>query len=442
VNILKPEKITEYRLQSGGYGVLDALKNIDIDKLIFTLYLPIKDEDTKHLVYFFEQQLLLAKLDKNKFLKTRHKKIKEIGRWIKENNKYQLFADFSMYIYRNYDINDNAKSPVMVAYVTTLMDTWVNLAPFGKLFYGLDNGNPLFTNEPYGAYDVPFYEVWEQIKKLPKGSPLARKLLDKTLMDELKIEYIRSNERNITNTMYTMIGLINSDNADFIYPFQNWIDHTLLIRDFPRQYKVTDFWLDLLDKRSFLLNSNGVIVECMNCGKFFKEIRFKEEFLNDGLIVLFRVTDINQGKHTIGFIDLRKRFTYSVFKNAIDTKSGQCIHDEFINFVLEIYCDLTCEYEKDDNENEAIALRRLKSLKDVGTLNEWQPAIYCYAKEQFESKGEHRQVSQKVLHHVDAFIRKANASEEAKANARHYGLILPQGYTFVRPHLRGRGKIE
>jgi hypothetical protein len=336
----------------------------------------------------------------------------------------------------------------MIAYITTLMDVWTCIPPFGFLWYGFSNeGKPLFIKEPYGAYDVPSYEVWEQVKKLPKGSSFARKLLDKAIADELENEYMRSNERNITNTMYIMIGLINSDNADFIYPFQDWIDHTLLIRDFnfPRQYKVTDFWLDLLDKRSFLLNSNGVIVECINCGRFFKEIRFKEEFLNDGLIVLFRVTDINQGKHTIGFIDLRKRFTYSVFKNAIDSKSGQCVHDEFINFILEVYCNLTCEYEKDINDEESIALKRLKSLKDINTLNEGQPAIYCYAKEssnELEHNENHRNVSSKVLHHVDAFIRKANASEEAKANARHYGLILLQGYTFVRSHLRGRGKME
>ena len=48
----------------------------------------------------------------------------------------------------------------------------------------------------------------------------------------------------------------------------------------------------------------------------------------------------------------------------------------------------------------------------------------------------------RVREHLRRLPPGYKASDEAKTNARAFGYILPEGYTFVRPHARGRGDIS
>lgn len=71
-------EIIKYRLRAGAMAVIHQLKNIDVNDLIFNLYLPIKDDDTKTLIAFYERTLVLAKINPEKFENTCYKQIKEI----------------------------------------------------------------------------------------------------------------------------------------------------------------------------------------------------------------------------------------------------------------------------------------------------------------------------------------------------------------------------
>jgi hypothetical protein len=417
-------KIKKYRLKAGAYAVLRELQDIKTEDLIFQLYLPVKDDDTRKLITFFEKQLILAKVDQERFMKTRYQQIQEKVQWIKKNNKYRLFADFSMYVMRNLDKCHN----VLCAYQDMLMDVWTNLSPFETYWYGLDkNDKPLIMPSLYWAYDAELYDLLERHKK----ASLQEKLIieQRMLEYDLKTNPIAMNERNITNIIYAMIGLINEENQDFIFPGQNWFNHYEVVYNFPQKIHDNNYYLDLLDQRHYFLDPEGVIIQCFNTG-IFKEIRFKEEFLEDGMLVLFRVTN-EEDKHTMGFIDLRDKFIYCIGTYAEEAHPIFGSYKEnFINFILEVYCLLT-----HDNK-----ITPLKFLKEPNTTTD-EPAIYVYTKT--TKSGSQRQgykSGPRSLHYVNAFLRRGNASEMAKANARLYGIIVPQGYTFVRPHWRGRKK--
>ncbi len=251
------------------------------------------------------------------------------------------------------------------------------------------------------------------------------------IMDyEKTIDFMRINERNITNVIFGMIGLINDKNDKFIYPFKNWYDHMHVILDIPRIFKPTEYYLDLLDKRNYFLNTSGVEVKLFNTG-LFKEVRFKEEFLEDGLIVLYRITDDGENKHSMGFIDLRDKYLFSGWLNA---QQGKIYHERFTNFILEVYCNLVCNIENNDS---GLELKQLNNLNEIYQLHKDQPGYYVEVKE--NERGVSKGIGvQKSWHRVSAHLRKGNASEMSKANARKYGVILKQGYTFVRPHERGK----
>lgn len=243
-----------------------------------------------------------------------------------------------------------------------------------------------------------------------------------------------------------MLGMINSDNEDFIFPKEDWFDHYYVRTDVPRKYKDNQFYYDMLDRRNFFLSPEGVKIHCYNTGSLFKEIRLLEEFLEDGLLVLFRITNI-EDKHTMGFIDLRDKFYYCLGKHAhgifeldgktqYDAGPGTIFSERIINFILEVYINLTCEtYVQGKN-----SLVILKSPEEACKLPPTQPAIFCEIKDAVETEKHSGKGKPKALHKVRPFLRKGNASEMQRALARKYGIILPQGYTFVREHWRGKRK--
>lgn len=428
---IQKEKVIANRLQAGAVAIKEALEYVAIEDLIFNIYLTIKDSDTKKLISFYESQLVLAKSNPKKFIDTRYTQVMEIVKWIKDNHKYRLFADFSMYIGRNFD---NTKfRPIATAYITALMDTWASIN-YGAMWYGLDiNDNPLYTENVYGNYDIPSWELLDKIyrdQKDPVKMAKYKKAIDKIDADT---NFMRNNERNITNVVFGMIGLITEQNADIIYPFKDWYDHYSISLNLPRVYKPTEFYLNELRARTHLLASEGVVVHVFNAG-MFSEIIFKEEFLVDGMVVLFKVRDLYQKKYTMGYIDLRNSYIYSCWRHT--NRPEYC--ENFGNFVLEIYSHLTTNFEK--NTNRLIALKQLESADEASELNNGQPGIYCEVHGEGDGASRHRgkSVTQKTIHHVNAFLRKGNASEMAIANARLYGIITPQGFTFVRPHIRGK----
>lgn len=401
---MKPTELVNYRLQNGALGIEKRLEDINVEDIVFELYLPVSDPETRQLVYFYEKNMLLAKLNSKKHFSEQPKHIREIVNWIRNGKRYRLFADFSMYVSRN--IVDKNKW-IIGSYESALTDTWINIAPYGKMWYGMDGDTPLFMPELYGAYDAEAYELYKQRKIHP-----TEKFFKQVEAIDRKTEHDRINERNITNIVYSMISLINKANQDFIFPGRDWYDHVVVDTRFPRIAKPNEYYEGLFNQRSYLLDSEGITIQYLDSG-LFKEIRFKEEFLADGMILLFRVTD-QSDKHTMGFVDLRNGYMMTAWRFA----SPYQYHKLFMNFVLEVYCNLTCGIDT-----------------GLGHM------ISVETKDQGEPTGAHHLGGHKAYHKVRPFRRKGNASEMSIANASRLGLVLPPGYTFVREHTRGKNHV-
>jgi hypothetical protein len=208
----------------------------------------------------------------------------------------------------------------------------------------------------------------------------------------------------------------------------------------------------LLDKRSNFLYSDGINIKCFNAG-VFNEIYLKEEFLEDGMLLLYRVKDSIENKFTMGFIDFRDKYTFSAWKHAhgvfcddngkLNFKDGEYFSNKFLNFILEVYCYLTCDSFEQD-VNRSIALKQLVNTEYNFILNEGQPGIYYDIKEEVENSSENVKGTgiTRSFHKVKPHLRKGNASEMALANARLFGIYVPSGYTFIKPHTRGKKEGE
>jgi len=437
-------KVIKNRMQAGGLAVIEHLKNINISDLKYEVHLPLNDDDSKFLAEYLEKQLVMAKNKPQRFLKQRYDLIKNIVFWVKKYNKYKTFVDFTIYTHRNIQQSYD----VLCAYQTSLIDTWTVLSPYGYIWYGLDeNNNPLFIKEWIGNYDIEIYRLIDEIDKKPR-----QEIINAVDKYEKETDQVRVNERNIINVIYNMVGLINNKNEKYIFPYQNWFDHYHVHTDFPRIYKENNYYLGLLDKRSSFLYSEGINIKCFNAG-IFNEIYFKEEFLEDGMLLLYRVKDSIENKYTMGFIDFRDKYIFSAWKHAhgvcyddndrLTVKGGEYFSDKFLNFILEVYCYLTCEsFEQDISRS--VALKQLVNPEYNFILNEGQPGIYFEIKEEIENNSESGRSTgtTRAFHKVKPHLRKGNASEMARANARLFGVIISPGYTFVKPHTRGKKEGE
>ena len=437
-------KVIKNRMQAGGLAVINHLKDVNISDLKYEVHLPLNDDDSKFLAEYLEKQLIMAKSKPQRFIKQRYDLIKNVVFWVKKYNKYKTFVDFTIYTHRNiqqsYDI--------LCAYQTSLIDTWTVLAPYGYLWYGLDeNNNPLFIKELFEDYDIEGYKLLEEIGKKPR-----QEIINAVNKYEKETDQVRVNERNIINVIYNMVGLINNKNEKYIFPYQNWFNHYHVNTNFPRVYKENDYYLELLDKRSNFLYSDGINIKCFNAG-VFNEIYLKEEFLEDGMLLLYRVKDSIENKFTMGFIDFRDKYTFLAWKHAhgvfcddngkLNFKDGEYFSNKFLNFILEVYCYLTCDSFEQD-VSRSIALKQLVNTEYNFILNEGQPGIYYDIKEEVENSSENVKGTgiTSSFHKVKPHLRKGNASEMALANARLFGVIIKPGYTFVKPHTRGKKEGE
>jgi len=440
---LQPSKVKEYRINNGSYHLAQRIEPLSTEELIFSAYLPVREPKMKQLISFFEKHLVLAKIDPERFINTRYKETQDICKWIHKNNAWQLLVDFSSYVRRNIT---RGEKEVLHIYESLIIDTVNHLTPFGKIWYGMEGGKPLLMKDFFGAYDVKCWEIHELIQQRNITEQQHLHYLEQLKAYDEENQVIRAQERNVTSIIYHMMGLMDKGNEEFIFPGTEWVDLTRIDYKLPRMYKENDFYEGILNERSFLLDSGGVIIQCFNAG-MFKEVRFLEEFLEDGLLVLYRVTT-QDNKHMMGFFDLRNFYFYSFWEHVTTNDSTASLKVNefrvgFRNFILELYCHLTCEFEKNLSNDEKLV--HLKNPAEASTLASEQVGVYCkvFIEDEGESNGRsHHQVTQKAFHKVRPFIRKGNASEIAKANARKYGIILEPNYTFVREHTRGKNKEE
>lgn len=403
-----------------------------------------------------------ANKEPDEYIKNRYSYLKDIAELVKKENAYKELFDF---IKAQFDLwFDAVASNFQIN--QELMEIVDILTPFNSMLVGLDNNIPVFlpSKFPYTQYFIG------RIRYLPPIEQWTRKQYE-----ILNQNYTRS---DISNYMTSSFGFYNSECIDMIPNNCVNLDYFKLHLKLPRQlFTVEELIKIIKEKKKYIMNKNGVVVDCYNAGDIETIIFYQSEdvllykviFKQKGWVVNDKgrlVDDINGGEYT-GFFSIDcfdKNYTDNNGCSFIESYLGEFV--EYIDvvynlecFVLECYGDIVCgtDYhnvltinEKLDTSNEILYNNEIEDneieeyFKGNNKIGIRYTPLNMYNEGKKSNSRSSKVTREKyfVTGHLRKLTDEQTASEDAKQNALEYGINIPNGYTFVRPYYSGIEKIR
>lgn len=439
------EHVLKIRTMSTVNVILSQILRISSEELISDLFVYTENEIVMTLIKRFESILIKASI-KPTFLKNNlHNFYVENANFLKENNLYQEFADFSYFIYSNLE-HDNIRFQTLLAYKSLLLQQFCYLAPPGKIIYGVtSNGEPMITDEKYPFLDYPLYEIENKRNKSIELLMETYKKYGYSIMSMEELDRITADDRLITNMTLEMCGFIDENTKD-IFPL-NLYNPSFGIKTL-RIWKNTHFYKNLLKRRRYNLPSDGVLGFYKNAGDI-KSIFLKELFKDNQIYLLYQI-NVKNDEGLFGVYDTKNDFFYSAYRDS----TGEAIYHNFIeNFILENYCHLTTDIDIDKKRN--MALKVVDNIEKGTFYYPNQPIVqFVYkdnkTKTSYKKEKKFRNYDKKKYKEetitINPYIRKlpigASVSSDAIQRAKEFGYELSEGETFVRPFSRKTFKLK
>ena len=415
VNVDEKE-IRKTRTKATAMTILNLVKDIEIDDLIESLFIQSDDEFTRKMLKDYEKQLILAKLKPEEFNKNLNMFYTDMAKYIKKNNLLKNFLLLYYVVYKNQHKNAISDNLIFNLYMNIIPQQMNYLGKKENIVCGVDDkGKAILIRDPYPYIDYPAF--------------ILNKTNRQVSIDNLKKEYKKfgytikdKNDVIILFNEYTLVS--NSINLNSFLIDENTIDmvsfnHLTLSypMNIPRG-NLSDEVLSCLNKRSRFLK-NGEVEVNLVAGEF-RKITLKEVFLEDSLFVIYKLTN-EEGKSFTGFYDISDDFFASPYVGYNEYFS---LHDAIRSLILETYIICTTDIDKDKTRFYDLKMEILKTVeKDVATI---QRHYKKYNKDNLLQS----------LAEVNSYIRKlptgATASDEARDNAKRYGIELKPGETFVK----------
>lgn len=415
VNVDEKE-IRKTRTKATAMTILDLVKDIEIDNLIESLFVQSDDKFTRKMLKDYEKQLILAKLKPEEFSKNLNMFYTDMAKYIKKNNLLKNFLLLYYVVFKNQHKNILSNNIIFRLYMNIIPQQMDYLSKRENIICGVDNKNKaILIRDPYPYVDYPAF------------------ILNKTnramSVDNLKKEYKKfgytikdKNDMIILFNEYTLVS--NSITLNSFLIDENTIDMVSfnhLTLSYPMNMPIenlNDEVFSYLNKRSRFLK-NGEIDVNLVAGEF-RKITLKEVFLEDSLFVIYKLTN-HEGKSFTGFYDVNDNFFVSPYT---EYSEHSYLHNAIKSLVLETYIICTTDIDKSKTRFYDLKMEILKTVeKDVATI---QRHYKKYNKDNLLLSSAE----------VNSYIRKlpmgATASDEAKENAKRYGIQLKPGETFVK----------
>ncbi|MEO2202322.1 hypothetical protein ABGV42_01045 [Paenibacillus pabuli] len=414
------------------------IERFQAEEIILNSYIHTDNDTAKDLLHRYEKLILLCRINYNAYKKHRRSAHLELVKYIEENNYRRQWVELC------HVINNNIKRDSLIdILVSEMMETWMSFTWDRDTFIvGLTKDNTEWIERPqyYGDYDNEFYQTTIDFNN---GKIKAEKYVERTRELYLNNWDTQRNEQSYTVTLIHMIALLNQRTMN-IYP-KEWVGHFTNTPEKLRLYKDTSVYKDLLaTERKYIIDRKGVTVRLKNAGKY-REVLFMEDLTYDGrLVMLYKMTDL-YGDSTMGYFFPNTGEFFCGYKYAgADFLAEDHAHNIFENFILELYCDLTCDLPKD--RKRIYAIKEVEDLYDPA-LNDTniyvQYEVYSPSR---ESEGKSRKGGKQRSHQRIYTTRKLpegrKASEDAIERAKEYGIDLQDGETFVRPYWVGINQVR
>ena len=389
------------------------------------------------------------------YLANRYGYLKEVADIIKKEQAYtQLFEFVKVYNYQRLDKYKYLEFQIMHE-INELIEI---LVPLNQHLVALDDKRPVFINSkfPYTPYFIG------KANNMPVEEQWTKK--DKEIINQ---NYARSNIKTYFNKTY---GYYTRELMDFIPQNSVNLIHFAHYIKLPRKLS-NDIDLSeiILKNRKYVINKNGVVIDCYNAGDietillvernnlvYFKVILRKKGWVVDNKGNL--VDDVNGGEYTGIFTTPQSdiEFFYS-YLDFIEGYQNNAI--DILEFVWECYTDILCGFDwlpkylasqkvnntdsilYDNSVSDSQIEDHFEKINNIGVrytpLSLYKTGVRTSSRSSKEAREKYF-----VSGHLRRLLYGQKASLEARLNASEYGITLPPSHTFVIPHYSGLEKVR
>lgn len=410
------KEIRKSRTKATATTILSLVEKIDIDVLIESLFIKTEDEFTKKMIKEYEKQLILAKLKPQEFARDLNSFYSNMARYIKKNNLLKNFLLFYYIIFKTQNKNNNQNDLIYKLYMNIIPQQIDYLGKNQMLLCGVDNmGKTIEVKDPYPYIEYPIHILKKNNKQVTFDTLKKEyKKFGYDIKDKNDITILFNEYSFISNSTILNSFLINENTVDMVSFNPLQLSYSLEIPTYKIQYDIHNY----LNQRCRFLK-NGEIEVTLNAGKI-KKIILKEIFLEDNIFLLYKLINSNNQSFT-GFYDLKDDFFVSPYTEYVEYKE---IHESIKNIVLETYIINTTDIDK--NNTKFYDLNMCISEDVKRDITEIRKIYKKYNKDNLLA------VSSEVNSYIRKLPKGSYASEEAKENARKYGIQLKEGETFVK----------
>lgn len=415
VNVDEKE-IRKTRTKATAMTILDLVKDIEINNLIESLFVQSDDKFTRKMLKDYEKQLILAKLKPEEFSKNLNMFYTDMAKYIKKNNLLKNFLLLYYMVFKSQYENALSNNVIFKLYMNIIPQQMDYLGKKENIVCGVDSKNKaILIRDPYPYIDYPAFILNKSNRQMN---------IDNLKKEYKKFGYTIKSQNDIAMLFNECTLVSNSINLNSFLIDENTIDmvsfnHITLSypMNIPEE-NLSDEVLSYLNKRSRFLK-NGEIDVNLVAGEL-RKITLKEVFLEDSLFVIYKLTN-HEGKSFTGFYDVNDNFFVSPYT---EYSEHSYLHNAIKSLVLETYIICTTDIDKSKTRFYDLKMEILKTVeKDVATI---QRHYKKYNKDNLLLSSAE----------VNSYIRKlpmgATASDEAKENAKRYGIQLKPGETFVK----------
>lgn len=454
-NKFNPRKAIKYFTAATVAAVAETLGEIAVEDLINSIYIKTYDNDVNYFIKQYEKQLILSKINNEKFEKGLHQFYFDMADYIKSNGLYKKFFELS---YLSYIVFSSkvVKPKILTAYQDLLIQQFPYLSgTTKKVPYGVDSRGRLLTVAEIGPN---LTEINYEIHMLVRSKKASNLDYENTIVKMFRKYGYKANtvrdcheqivrDQMITNMHYFLSNFINEDTKDIISkPHRNPMDLVKPNPIFLRNNHVATI-KDKLIQRSILLPSEGITAKFNNCDEV-KELYLKEVIEEATVVLLFRVK-FSDGSFTSGYYNTKDEVFYDMWK---ESSHAEVTHIPLENIVLQNYLNLTCNLCKEEKES-LFWFAEVKHISKLSNMSFAEPTVYYEIKEHYVgsrngviTKNFDRAKYIAELMNIQPFIRKlpigATASKEAIEIAKKLGIELPIGKTLVRGFVKKVYKNE
>lgn len=484
------QKIRAKRTVNSGLVILDYIEKISFAELTNTQYFKYVDQEIRPFIKKYEYIMEGAKIDRTAFMDTLDKMYSDMASDIL-NGKLGLFLDFVLAWNEKYITMEREETSNAVgrSYISLLMQQFDYLAAGEDVVLcGVTtDGKPIYHKDLFPLLDLPNYNFTEKNLYLHNGKIREKKGADTGISDLCKeyerygydvhdfaeIEYLNDVSQIWTNDILSMAPLINEYTMDMLCekPFR-----AKSYFELPRKWKSTELYKEGLQRRRYLLPSNGVILKYRNA-KSIRELKMKELIKNDTVYMIYQVeTDCGQ---LCGFYNTQKQIFYSPLTKSSNPENEA----KFENFILENYYRMTVK-DIDFSKKKLSCMLIVNEYKDAEKIGytQNQPIAVCSylggKQRDFQNgtgnpetdknlfidgvsleKRELQSGDGKTVYHrynredyyqeqrsINGYIRKlpkgSSASEQAVDYAKQLGIELEQDETYVKPFIKNVLRVK